>query len=186
MKRACILLANGFEETEAVVVIDVLRRAEIHLDILGVEGKRCTGAHGIVIEADALLADTLLADRDKQTFDLVVLPGGMPGAATLRDHAGVQRLVRAQHEAGRFVSAICAAPIALARAGVLEGKNATCFPGFEDQLGGARFQVQPVVRDGNVITSRGVGTAMQFALALVEILVSPAASRDLASRMLVA
>lgn len=186
-KRACVLLADGFEETEAVAVIDVLRRAEIKVEVLGVESKKVTGSHQICIEADALLSD-----RKNEKFDLVVLPGGMPGAATLRDHWGVQKLVQAQHASGGLVAAICAAPIALAKAGVLEGKRATCFPGFEEQLtaGGALAQANPgaeaVVRDGNVITSRGVGTALAFSLALVEALRDGAVAKTLGERMLVA
>lgn len=180
MKRACVLLADGFEETEAVTCIDVLRRAEIKVEVLGVEARKVTGSHGIVLEADALLSD-----RKSEAFDLVVLPGGMPGATVLRDHWGVQKLVQAQHASGRLIGAICAAPIVLAKAGVLEGKRATCFPGFEDQLAGAIFAAGAVVQDGKIITSRGVGTSMQFALALVEALRDKPAARKLAERMLV-
>jgi 4-methyl-5(b-hydroxyethyl)-thiazole monophosphate biosynthesis len=180
MKRACVLLADGFEETEAVTIIDVLRRAEVKVEVLGVEAKKCTGSHGIVVEADALLSD-----RKSETFDAVVLPGGMPGAATLRDHWGVQKLVQAQHASGRLVAAICAAPIALAKAGVLEGKRATCFPGFENQLTGARTETTSVVKDGNVITSRGVGTALAFSLALVAELTDAPTAKTLGERMLV-
>src|ERR1041385_3390822 len=135
MKRAAVILADGFEETEAVAVIDVLRRAEIKVEVLGVEAKKVTGSHHIAIEADALLSD-----RKGETYDLVVLPGGMPGAATLRDHWGVQKMVQAHASSGALVGAICAAPIALAKAGVLAGKRATCFPGFENQLAGAKHE----------------------------------------------
>ena len=141
---------------------------------------RIIGSHHIVIEADALLSD-----RKDEAFDLVVLPGGMPGAATLRDDAKVQALLRAQHAKGGLVAAICAAPIALAAAGLLDGKRATCFPGFENQLGTASYQTNAVVIDGNVITSRAVGTALQFALALVEALQGEPAAALLAKRMLV-
>lgn len=179
-KSACVLLADGFEETEAVAVIDVLRRADITVEVLGVEGKKVTGSHQIVIEADALLSD-----RKRERFDLVVLPGGMPGASTLRDHWGVQKLLQGQHESGGLIGAICAAPIALGKAGILDGKRATCFPGFEGQLGTATYQTSAVVRDGNVITSRGVGTALLFALALVEALGDEPGAAALAERMLV-
>jgi protein deglycase len=180
MKKAAVLLAHGFEETEAITVIDVLRRAQVHVDVLGVEGVQVKGSHAITVACDAPLsahAHTL--------YDAVVLPGGMPGAATLRDDAGVQAFVRAHAEAGKLVAAICAAPIALASAGVLTGKRATCFPGFEDQLGGAAYETTAVVKDGRVITSRGVGTALKFALALVEDLVSPAVAKKLHDAMLV-
>lgn len=181
MKTACVLLVDGFEETEAVTVIDVLRRAEITVEVLGVERRRCTGAHAIVLEADAVLAD-----REGARFDAVILPGGMPGAATLRDHAAVQQLVRSQARGTGILGAICAGPIALGAAGILEGKRATCYPGFEAQLRGARLEHAPVVRDGNIITSRGVGTALAFSLALVEALRDPRTAEQVGAHMLVA
>ncbi len=181
MSRAAVLLIDGFEETEAVTIIDVLRRAEINVDVLGVEGKRVVGSHHIAVEADALLADHA-GDR----YQLVVLPGGMPGAARLRDHDGVQAFVKAHHAAGRMVAAICAGPIALAKAGVLQGKRATCYPGFEGQLTGATVQKSTaVVRDGNVVTSRGPGTAMAFSLALVEALCDATTANMLGAAMVV-
>lgn len=178
--HAAVLLADGFEETEAVTVIDVLRRARIVVDTLGVRATRVTGAHRIVLEADATLAN-----HATTRYQAVVLPGGMPGAATLRDDAGVQTFVKAHAAAGAWVTAICAAPIALAKAGVLDGKRATCFPGFEGQLAHAAFEEADVVRDGKVITSRGVGTALAFSLALVEALRDVDTARALAEQMLV-
>lgn len=181
MSRAAVLLIDGFEETEAVTVIDVLRRADVKVDVLGVEKKRVVGAHHLALEADALLADHA-GDR----YQLVVLPGGMPGAARLRDHDGVQAFLKAHSAAGRLVAAICAAPIALAKAGLLKGKRATCYPGFEEQLGGADVQRSTaVVKDGNVITSRAPGTAMAFSLALVEELCDQGTATKLAASMLV-
>jgi 4-methyl-5(b-hydroxyethyl)-thiazole monophosphate biosynthesis len=180
MARAAVVLADGFEETEAITIIDVLRRADIKVDVLGVAGKRVKGSHAITVEADALLSDHA-ADR----YQLVVLPGGMPGSAKLRDDDAVQAFVKAHHAQGAWVGAICAAPIALAKAGVLEGKRATCFPGFENQLGRAHHQTQAVVKDGNVITSRGVGTALAFSLALVAALRDDATAKALGERMLV-
>lgn len=181
-KRACVLLIDGFEETEAIATVDVLRRAELQVSLLGVEKRRVTGNHGISVNVDAALDDVIALGTD---FDCVVLPGGMPGAAKLRDSVVVNGFVTAQHHKGAIAAAICAAPIALAHFGLLEGKRATCFPGFEAQLGGAVFVADNVVVDGNVVTSRAIGTALVFGLALVEQLASPALAASLRSRMLV-
>ena len=179
MPNACVLLADGFEEIEAVVVIDVLRRAEIDVVTVGTRGTQVTGSHGVPIEADSTLetcADT--------TWDAVVLPGGLPGATNLRDDEQVRELLRRQHESGRTVAAICAAPIALGRAGVLEGRRATCYPGFEDQMIGASRSTDRVVADENIVTSRGPGTAFDFALMLVARLVDEETAEALRDGML--
>jgi 4-methyl-5(b-hydroxyethyl)-thiazole monophosphate biosynthesis len=176
------LLIEGYEETEAVVVVDVLRRAEVQVTLIGVEGRKVTGSHGISINVDAALDDVVAVGT---AFDCVVLPGGMPGAAKLRDSATVQEFVTRQHAGGAIAAAICAAPIALGKFGLLKGKNATCYPGFEEQLGGARVQTDAVVSDGDVVTSRGVGTALAFSLVLVDRLAGTDMARTLATRMLV-
>jgi 4-methyl-5(b-hydroxyethyl)-thiazole monophosphate biosynthesis len=186
-----VLLADGFEEIEAVTVIDVLRRAGIQVSVLGagVQGsgaaaRRAVGSHGIAINVDAALVDVAALDS---RFDCVVLPGGLPGATNLRDNERVRDFVLAQHGGGALVAAICAAPIALGRFGLLQGRDATCYPGFEDQLVGARVHAdRAVVVDERIVTSRGVGTALPFALALVERLVDAATAREHATRMLVA
>lgn len=178
--KIAVLLADGFEEIEAVTVVDVLRRAELDVVVLGVDGPQPTGSHAIAVRADALLAD-----RAQDAFDVVVLPGGMPGAARLRDAAHVQRFVVEQRARGASLAAICAAPIALGAAGVLKGKRATCFPGFEAQLGGATPSTDAVVVDGDVTTSRGVGTALAFALSLVAQLRGDDVAKTLGQRMLV-
>jgi 4-methyl-5(b-hydroxyethyl)-thiazole monophosphate biosynthesis len=178
--RVCILLADGLEEIEAITLIDVLRRAELDVTTLGVTSLEVTGAHGVRIGADALLSEA-----GDTPWDLVVLPGGMPGAEHLRDSEAVRALIHDQVEAGRPVAAICAAPIALAAAGVLEGRAATCYPGFDKQLGGARYTEQSVVVDGPVITSRGPGTALAFALHLVSELCGEQTASQLADGMLV-
>ncbi len=162
MARVGVLLAKGFEEIEAVTVVDVLRRADIDVWTLGVSSISIAGAHGIVVEADALLSE----EADTK-WDAVVCPGGLPGAHHLRDDQAVQRLLRAQDRSGRWIGAICAAPIALAKAGILRGRNVTCYPGFEDELEGANVVEAPVVIDRNLITSRGPATALAFAFALV-------------------
>jgi len=180
MARVCVLLADGFEEIEAVTVIDVLRRADVDTTVLGVTGLVVEGSHGIRVHADARLADA-----EDRVWDVVVLPGGMPGAARLRDSAEVQSLLRAQHARGGRIAAICAAPIALARAGLLEGRKATSYPTFATELGGVDYREDPVVVDGAITTSRGPGTALAFALALVEDLAGKPKAAELAERMLV-
>jgi 4-methyl-5(b-hydroxyethyl)-thiazole monophosphate biosynthesis len=180
MSRVCVLLAPGFEETEAVTVIDVLRRAEIETVIVGVEGPVVEGSHGIRVQSDAMLAEVAA-----QAWDVVVLPGGMPGSAKLRDDPAVQELLKRQRIAGRRLAAICAAPIALSAAGALDGKQATSYPAFEKELRGVSYRTDPVVVDGNVTTSRGVGTALAFALSLVEQLRGADKARDVGERMLV-
>jgi len=180
MARVCVLLADGFEEIEAVTIVDVLRRAEVEVVTLGVAGREVTGSHGI-----SLVADRPLADGMDAAWDMVVLPGGLPGATTLRDDPGVQALVRRQHENGGRLAAICAAPIALGKAGVLEGRAATSYPGFEGELTGADCRADRVVRDGTVITSRGPGTALEFSLELVRELRDAQVAEGLAGAMLV-
>jgi 4-methyl-5(b-hydroxyethyl)-thiazole monophosphate biosynthesis len=163
MSRVCVLLAPGFEEIEAVTIIDVLRRAEIEVITLSVEdGLEVKGSHGILVRADSTLADGA-----REAWDMVILPGGMPGSTHLRDHAGVQELIRKQHQRGGMLAAICAAPIVLGAAGVLVGKKVTSYPGFEKELTGATPTTDSVVKDGNIVTSRGPGTALYFALEIV-------------------
>jgi 4-methyl-5(b-hydroxyethyl)-thiazole monophosphate biosynthesis len=162
MARACVLLAPGFEEIEAVTIIDVLRRAEIETCVVGVESRSVEGAHGIVLGADAELHEAAL-----EPWDLVVLPGGLPGATNLRDSLAVQQLLRAQHANGGRLGAICAAPIALSAAGVLAGRRATSYPAFAEQIRCGEYLEQAVVVDGPIITSRGPATALAFALRLV-------------------
>ena len=177
----CVLLAPGFEEIEAVTVIDVLRRADIDTVTLGVDGTDVIGSHGIT-----LLADALLSDRADENWDMVVLPGGMPGSAHLRDAEAVQKLLKSQRKRGAKTAAICAAPIALSAAGLLEGRKATSYPAFAEQVAAAEYMTIPVVVDDDITTSRGPGTALEFALSLVEQLRGGDVADDLASRMLVA
>jgi len=180
MKKAIVLLAPGFEEIEAITVVDVLRRAGVEVTVAGVSDADVTGSHGITVRADRLLAEAA-----EGSYDLVVLPGGLPGATNLRDDPAVQALVRSHAAAGRRVAAICAGPIALAAAGVLRGKRATSYPGFGEQLGCEEYLEEPVVTDGTVTTSRGVGTALDFALALVAQLEGADVAATQAQRMLV-
>ncbi|MDF1564811.1 MAG: DJ-1/PfpI family protein [Deltaproteobacteria bacterium] len=180
MAKVCMVMADGFEEIEAVTIVDVLRRAGIEVTVLGLTGRRVMGAHRIPLEADGVLAEA-----PEVPWDLVVLPGGMPNAATLRDSEPLRAFLGAQASRGGRIGAICAAPIALGAAGLLEGKQATCYPGFEEGLLGASPSAERVVRDGSVLTSRGPGTAMEFALALVEELAGAETARRLEGQMLV-
>lgn len=181
-KRACVLFVDGFEEIEAVTVVDVLRRAGVETMMLGVDAAQVVGSHGIALQTDAVVADVA---GQRRVFDVVVLPGGMPGAARLRDSDGARAFVVGQHGLGAIAAAICAAPMALGRYGLLAGRRATCFPGFERELTGATVVADAVVDAGDVITSRGVGTALDFALAIVGRLVGADAAVTLGDKMLV-
>lgn len=178
MKRVLVPLAEGFEELEAVTIIDMLRRAGIEVVVAALARNPVTGAHGI-----ALSADTRLADVSTQDFDLIALPGGMPGAANLRDDPRIGGIIRRLHEDGRHVAAICAAPMVLQAAGVLKGRRATAFPGVLDEAADLKLVDEPVVVDGRVITSRGPGTALDFALELVAQLSGPAARQKIESTL---
>jgi 4-methyl-5(b-hydroxyethyl)-thiazole monophosphate biosynthesis len=168
MKRVLVPLAEGFEELEAVTIIDVLRRAGIDVVVASLASSPVTGAHGI-----RLAADTPLGALAEQEFDMIALPGGMPGAEHLRKDARIAEIIRRLYDKGRPVAAICAAPMVLAAAGVLEGRRATSYPGFLKDAQGATVVGDAVVVDRGVITSRGPGTALDFALALVTELAGP-------------
>jgi protein deglycase len=173
-------LAPGFEEIEAVTIVDVLRRAEIEVRVAGLAPGPVRGAHGIELATDCTLAEV-----DPAELAMLVLPGGMPGTTNLRADARVLALVRALESTGRTVAAICAAPTVLAAAGVLEGRAATSHPSVRAQLAGASVLAQPrVVRSGPVVTSQGVGTALDFALALVEELRGAERARALRAALL--
>ena len=162
--RTAVLFMNGFEEVEGLTVVDMLRRLEIECDIVG-KSADITGSHGIVIKADKLLEEITVKD-----YDAVVLPGGLPGATNLRDDEKVISLVKEMNKAGKIVAAICAAPIVLERAGVLEGRGFTAYPGVGEKIEGGNFKEELVVMDGNIITSRGPATSMEFAFAIAEAL----------------
>lgn len=176
MATALVLLADGFEEIEAVTIIDVLRRGEITVTTASLGARRVTGSHQIALEADMLLEGVAVED-----FDALVLPGG-PASKTLREDARAQATIRRAAAAGKLLAAVCAAPTALEAAGVLAGKRATVYPG--NQLPSARQVEEPVVEDGDVITSRGPGTAMAFALKLVERLSGAEVARTTAEKLL--
>ena len=164
MTKTAILFANGYEEVEALTVVDLLRRAKIGCEILSVaDSGHVTGSHGISIGADRNFSGT-----DFSQYDGVILPGGMPGTTNLAADERVLALLRSFAAAGKLTAAICAAPTVLAKAGLLEGKKAVCYPGMEEQLTGAKVSFDPVAVDGTVITSRGLGTAIPFALSIVQ------------------
>ena len=161
-----VFLANGFEEIEALAPVDFLLRAGVDVKTVGVSGKLCRGAHGINVEADILLDDVVL-DENVQG---IILPGGMPGAENLNNSEDVQKAIDYCAENGKIIGAICAAPFILGRKGLLNGKNATCFPGFEDELKGASLVESGVIIDGTVVTAKGAGVAWEFGAAICSII----------------
>jgi 4-methyl-5(b-hydroxyethyl)-thiazole monophosphate biosynthesis len=184
MKNAAIavLLAEGFEEIEAVTPIDVLRRLEFPVVVAGVGGRDITGAHGL-----RLMTDIALEDLRAEDLAALVLPGGMPGAVNLRDHPKVIGLVRAVHAAGKPVGAICAAPIVLAAAGLTAGKTVTGYPMalLKEALADANYTGTPVETDGTIITGKGPGAAFAFAVAIAAALGKGAAAEQMLKTMFV-
>jgi protein DJ-1 len=179
-KRVLIPLAHGAEEMEAVILADVLRRAGIEVVLAGVDGV----APVVCSRQVRLLPDCAMADC-KGPYDLVLLPGGAQGARALAGSARVQELLREQDRAGRLVGAICAAPVALVAAGVGQGRNLTSHPSVQAELSGfGSYREQRVVRDGTLLTSRGPGTAFEFALACIEALLGKDAAARVAAPML--
>ena len=156
-------LAHGFEEVEALTSVDIMRRAglDAHLVSMG-DDILVEGSHGIVVKADFMFDDV-----DYSKCEMIVLPGGLPGAHNLRDHHGLRQEIKTFAEEGKGLAAICAAPLVFGDLGILEGRKATIYPGMEEELKGAESLDFPVVRDMNIITSQGPATAMKFAIALV-------------------
>lgn len=165
MVKVLVPLADGCEEIEAVTIIDLLRRAGINVVVAGLKAGIVTASRGVQLMPDVTLDVAL-----QQEYDMVVLPGGMPGAANLKADVRVIALLKKMAAAGQYTAAICAAPMVLAEAGLLDGKQATSYPGFLDAIPGVTLSAAAVVQDGKVLTSRGPGTAMDFALALIEVL----------------
>lgn len=174
-----LFLADGFEEIEALAPLDILRRAGKDVCTVGVTGKTVTGSHGIPVVCDASVEDV---DPD-ETPEAVILPGGMPGTKHLDESMFVCAFTKAVYKNGGMVCAICAAPSVLGHIGILSGKNATCFPGFESELTGAILSEESVCRDGNVITARGAGVALDFGFAIVSALCGDETAKKLASAM---
>jgi 4-methyl-5(b-hydroxyethyl)-thiazole monophosphate biosynthesis len=181
MRNVFIFLAEGFEETEAVATIDVLRRGGIETASVSVTGNLLVkSSHGVVINAD-----TLFEKADLSSADMLILPGGTPGATNLNAHEGVKNALKQFAANGKKIAAICAAPLVLGGLGLLQGKNATVYPGYESTLKGATCVVAPVVKDGNIITGRGPGFSFQFGLAIVEELLGKAKADEVAAGLLI-
>ena len=172
-----LFLADGFEEIEAIAPIDILRRANINIQTVSISGtKEVTGTHGIIIQADLLFTEV-----DFSLSDMLILPGGMPGTKNLDAHQALKEILTAQYEKRGKIAAICAAPSILGKMGFLNGKEAICYPGFEEALSGAVISKSLVVKSDNIITAKGAGVAVEFALKIVEELKGKSASEKIAS-----
>ena len=166
MSKIAVFFADGCEEIEGLTVVDMLRRAKLDVVSVSVTGsKEIHGSHDIMFQAD-----TLFEEAQMDYFDGIVLPGGLKGTANLAAHAGVVSAVQEFAAEGKLVAAICAAPSVLGQAGILKGKHATCHPGWEEKLTGAVTSKESVVTDGNIVTSRGMGTAIDFSLSIIQYL----------------
>jgi 4-methyl-5(b-hydroxyethyl)-thiazole monophosphate biosynthesis len=175
MSRVCIFLAQGFEEIEGLTVVDLMRRAEIPITMVSIgDSLEVTGAHGIRVTADAYLADMDFSDTE-----MLVLPGGAPGTCNLNACEPLKALLKDFYEQGRYIAAICAAPMIFGQLGFLKNRKATCYPGFEEYLDGAEHLLDTVVVDETVITSRGLGTAIDFAAALITLLTDAATAEEI-------
>lgn len=181
MGTVYVFFADGFEEIEAFTSVDVMRRAGLNVEMVTVTPDEIvTGAHDVPV-----LCDRNIENCDFFDADLILLPGGMPGAATLEKSEDLRRLITRFAEQNKPIAAICAAPMILGKMGLLKGKKATCYPAFEQYLEGAQFTGAQVEKDGNIITGIGPGSAMEFALAVVELLLSKDKVQELKEAMCV-
>jgi len=181
MPKVLVPLAEGFEELEAVAIVDVLRRARIEVVTAGLHSGAVTSARNIRMLPDTTI-DTISADE----FDMIILPGGQPGADNLNADPRIHRLLAEFQASDKLIGAICAAPIVLATAGLLSGKRATAYPSYRDRLAGAAYENQTaVVSDGNIMTSQGPGTAIHFALAIVTRLAGAQVAEEISKAMIV-
>ncbi|MCY1718853.1 DJ-1/PfpI family protein [Prolixibacteraceae bacterium Z1-6] len=181
MKKIAVHLAEGFEEIEAISIIDVLRRANFEVTVVAITNStEVTGAHDIKV-----IADTLFEDVDYQLIDMIVLPGGMPGALNLKAHGGLREQILNFNDSQKPLGAICAAPMVFGNLGLLKNKNATCFPGFEDELHGAIITGNDVEAADHIVTGKGAGVAIDFALKIVEQLEGKELAYELGKKMMV-
>lgn len=179
MSKAYVFMADGTEEVEALTVIDLLRRGGVNVTTVSVmEKEEIVSSHKIGIRADEVFGKS-----DYMDGDLAVLPGGMPGTLYLKEHAGLHKVLEAYEKSGKYLAAICAAPSVFGHYKMLAGKRATCYPGFEEQLTGATAVNERVVRDGQFITSKGLGTAIDFSLELIAVLVGKEMADEVAGEV---
>ena len=180
MKKVAVILADGFEEIEALTSVDVLRRAGALASIASLKDAQIRGAHNINVKADVTLREV-----EELGYDAIVLPGGLPGAENLANDAKLREILQEFDKEGKLICAICAAPMLLGKLGLLKGRKATCYPGFEQYLEGAECTGAPVERDGNIITGKGPGAAMEFALTVVDMMLGKEKVQELKEAMCV-
>ena len=173
-----MLLGTGFEETEAIAPLDLLRRAGVSVATVGLNGKTIFGGHGIGVNADMEIGE-----MDLTNLDMIILPGGLGGVASSRACTAAMEAIRFAWENGKYVSAICAGPTVLADLGITDGKNATCYPGCESQMGNANMVCEAAVRDGKLITGTSAGCTILFGLALIEALKGQAEADRIAAQI---
>jgi len=174
-----VFLATGFEEMEALAPTDILRRAKVDVKTVGVTGSVVSSSHGVTVSPDLFIDDIKLDEN----LDMIVLPGGMPGTLNLEGNDKVQKVIDYCSENDKFIAAICAAPSILGHKGLLKGKKATCFPGFEKDLDGAELVDSLVAADGKIITGKGAGASIEFGLKLAEVMTSPEVAAHLRSSL---
>lgn len=180
MAKVAIFLATGFEEIEALAVVDLLRRVQVDIDMVSITGeKRAIGSHNIIVETDKIINQLNFSE-----YDMLILPGGMPGTLNLEANEILMTQVDAFYAQDKLLAAICAAPSIFGHKGMLKGRKACCYPGFEKDLDGAEVSAEPVCMDGKIITSRGMGCAVSFGLKIVEVLLGEAVSKDLAEKII--
>lgn len=180
MAKVHVFLAEGFEDIEALGTVDILRRAGMEVKTVSItDSHSVTSAHGVKVETDTLFDNT-----DFSGSDLLVLPGGMPGAANLNAHDGLRRVLMSHNDNNKRIAAICAAPMVLGGLGILNGKRATCYPGFEKYLDGATYTRELYVTDGNITTGEGPAATFPFAYELVRLLAGESTAAQLADGMM--
>lgn len=179
MKKAYLFLAAGFEEVEALTVVDILRRGGVDCMTVSVMGDYdVTSSHNVTVRADLVFEHQSLEDGD-----MLIMPGGIPGTPNLKAHKGLEKLIHQYEEDGKYLAAVCAAPTIYGEMGLLQGKAATCFPGMEEGLVGADKKTDKVVCDGQFITSRGMGTCIDFGLTLLEKLADKETAETIARKI---